>query len=492
MHTESILALEEIQKKCKQGSLIVFVSGNFNIVHPGHLRLLKFAADCGDLLVVGINDQRSSGTIISEQLRLENILAINMVGHAFLLRDSSEDFIDSLRPATVVKGKEHERQFNIEQSAVDSYGGHLLFASGEIVFSSLDLMHREFKDVKDSNIIYQPNYMKRHSFTNQDLNSIVEKFKGSRVLVIGDLIVDEYISCDALGMSQEDPSIVVAPIHSELFIGGAGIVSGHAAAMGAEATYLTVSGKDPSADFAAEKLTAYDVTTKLFVDDSRPTTLKQRFRTGTKTQLRVSYLKHHDIEISLQTKILNEVKSLIGKTDLLVFSDYNYGCLPQPLVDSISELCREYNVPMVADSQSSSQIGDVSRFKGMMLMKPTEREARLASRDFTSGLVVLADKLRAETESTHLLLTLGSDGMLISTSKFNENDLPTDRLPAFHRSPKDTAGAGDALFISASLSLISGANIWRSAYLGSLVAACQVDRIGNTPITIDDILAEID
>ena len=78
MHTDSILALKEIQKKCKQGNLIVFVSGNFNIVHPGHLRLLKFAADCGDLLVVGINDQRSSGTIISEQLRLENILAINI------------------------------------------------------------------------------------------------------------------------------------------------------------------------------------------------------------------------------------------------------------------------------------------------------------------------------------------------------------------------------------------------------------------------------
>ena len=176
-------------------------------------------------------------------------------------------------------------------------------------------------------------------FVNQDIKSILNKFSGSRVLVIGDLIVDEYIACDALGMSQEDPSIVVTPVLNELFIGGAGIVSGHAAAMGAKVTYLTVAGRDASADYATETLASYDVKAKLFVDDSRPTTLKQRFRTGTKTQLRVSHLKHHDIEIPLQNKILDEVKLLIRKLDLLVFSDYNYGCLPQPLVDSIIEIC---------------------------------------------------------------------------------------------------------------------------------------------------------
>ena len=126
-----------------------------------------------------------------------------------------------------------------------------------------------------------------------------------------------------------------------------------------------------------------------------------------------------------------------------------------------------------------------------MLMKPTEREARLACRDFISGLVVLADELRNKTRSKNLLLTLGSDGVLVSTGLADDANLTTDRLPAFHTSPKDTAGAGDALFISASLSLISGADIWMSAYIGSLVAACQIDRTGNIPITIDEIIAEL-
>jgi len=77
--------------------------------------------------------------------------------------------------------------------------------------------------------------------------------------------------------------------------------------------------------------------------------------------------------------------------NLIIFSDFNYGCLPQLLVDQITSFCNEKGIMMVADSQSSSQIGDVSRFRGMTLVTPTEREARFAVHDFESGLVVLAE-----------------------------------------------------------------------------------------------------
>ena len=162
MNPESISDLEKIKSKTRPGQNVVFVSGNFNVVHPGHLRLLKFAADCGDLLVVGVNNQQKKGAIVSEKLRLENVLAIGMVDYAFVLRDTEENFIKALCPAIVVKGKEHESQFNSEQSAVNTYGGNLLFCSGEIVFSSLDLLRHELSEVKISNIIEQPQYMDRH------------------------------------------------------------------------------------------------------------------------------------------------------------------------------------------------------------------------------------------------------------------------------------------------------------------------------------------
>ena len=107
--------------------------------------------------------------------------------------------------------------------------------------------------------------------------------------------------------------------------------------------------------------------------------------------------------------MLSRLEEDLNQASLLIFSDFNYGCLPQRVVDQIVQICRKLSIPMVADSQSSSQIGDISRFKGMMLITPTEHEARLSVGDSTSGLVVLAEKLAKKAESQHSLITLGHD-----------------------------------------------------------------------------------
>src|SRR5438067_533330 len=100
----SLAAAVQIKKLVHAQQRIVFVHGNFNIVHPGHLRLLRFASECGDYLVVGVLSDRTSGdTFISETNRLEGVAAINWVDYAFLLDDAPEEFIAALRPAVVVK-----------------------------------------------------------------------------------------------------------------------------------------------------------------------------------------------------------------------------------------------------------------------------------------------------------------------------------------------------------------------------------------------------
>ena len=109
-----------------------------------------------------------------------------------------------LEPSIVVKGQEHETHFNPEQDAVDAYGGKLLFSSGEMRFSSVDLLRREMLESNLSSIVRPTDFLRRHGFTMADLRTTVDKFKGFRVTVLGDLIVDEYIDCDPLGMSQEE------------------------------------------------------------------------------------------------------------------------------------------------------------------------------------------------------------------------------------------------------------------------------------------------
>lgn len=470
----------------------VFVSGNFNIVHPGHLRVLRFAAECGDYLIVGVHSNKTDGhTLLDEKFRLEGIKSITWVDFAFILMDSPEAFVKELKPSIVVKGKEHEEMYNPEAEMVSSYGGKLLFSSGDVSFSLAELLQDESKRLISPSIVRHDAFMKRHGFDWYDLYRTLKSFERLKVVVIGDTIVDEYINCDPLGMSQEDPTIVVTPVSKKKYIGGAGIVAAHARNMGADVNFFSVLGNDETVQFAKSKLDEYGVKSFLIEDESRPTILKQRFRCSGKTMLRVNHLRSHPISKELQKQLQKDLFELIDEIDLLIFSDFNYGTLPQPLVESIIEKCQEKNIMMVADSQSSSQIGDVSRFNHMFFLTPTEREARLAVRDFESGLVVLAERLRKQASAKNILITLDKEGLLIHEGVPRCDLWETDRLKAMNPVATDPAGAGDSLLTCSALAAASGADIWQCAYLGSLAAACQVERTGNIPISIDDMMAKM-
>ena len=127
----------------------------------------------------------------------------------------------------------------------------------------------------------------------------------------------------------------------------------------------------------------------------------------------------------------------------------------------------------------------------MELLTPTEREARLAIRDSSAGLVVLAEALREKADARHVLVTLGSEGLLIHAHDQEHDRRVTDRLPAFNTAPKDASGAGDSLLTCAAMALAVGADIWQAAYLGSVAAACQVSRVGNIPLTADELALEL-
>jgi len=482
--------VSEIRSRLPQSQRLVFISGNFNVVHPGHLRLLQFARDCGDFLVVGVNDNASAGANLTETARLEGVSAISLVDFAFILRVPPELFISILKPDIVVKGKEYESRPNPEQAVLDEFGGKLRFGSGEVRFSSLDLLRREYLDANFSTIHKPKDFPERHDFTIRALHSHLHRFKSLRVAVVGDLIVDEYVDCDPLGMSQEDPTIVVTPVSRKRFIGGAGIVAAHAKGLGAKVNYFSVVGADEPAEYARLTLKQYGVNHESFMDDSRPTTLKQRFRAGGKTLVRVSHLRQNDVSAKLSRSIFEALEGVLDNTDIIIFSDFNYGCLPQSLVDRVVEVAGRRGIAMAADSQASSQLSDISRFKGMKLITPTEREARLALHDHSSGLAVLAESLRKDAMAENVVITLGAEGMLVHAR--TSQDWMTDQLPSFNHAPKDTAGAGDSFLTCAAMGLCSGLDIWSSVYLGSIAAACQVARVGNTPLTQDDLIAEIE
>ena len=471
---------------------MVFVSGNFNVLHPGHLRLFRFACELGDRLVVGVHSDRLGGEAahVPQDLRLEGVKANSYVDEALLIDVPVESVVDQLRPDFVVKGNEHQGFPNPELEVLNRYGGQLVFSSGEAVFSSVDLIKKDLQRAARTVTHVPTGFLSRHEITPDRLGSIINDFRNIQVCVIGDLIVDEYLTCDPLGMSQEAPALVVTPIHTQRFLGGSGIVAAHAAGLGAKAYYMSVSGNDDTRDFAYGELQRFGLDITLLGDDTRPTTLKQRFRADGMTLLGVSHLHQGGIDVNLQDQVLERFETVVPDCQLVVFSDFNYGCLPQALVERLVELGQSHDVMMVADSQSSSQIGDVSRFKGMHLLTPTEHEARVSLRDHEDGLVVLAEQLKEKAGARNVVLKLGQEGALLHFES-DEGGSLTDRIPALNRLPRDVAGAGDALLIAMAMAMAVGANPWEAAYVGAVAAAIQVSRTGNIPLTQADFVNEL-
>lgn len=469
---------------------VVFVSGNFYALHPGHVRLLRFAAECGNRLVVGVNNNSPGMGFPPPHERVEALKELGFVDEVVLLDDGLDAFLTKLKPEIIVKGKEFEARDNPEEPVIRAWGGKLLFSSGESTYSARELLVRDAEQDHRPHLVMPAAYAVRHACRPDDLKKIIERFSSLKVVVVGDTIVDEYINCTALGMSREDPTVVVSPQSTDRFIGGAGIVAAHARAMGAEVHFLSVCGSDEPANYARKQLGELGVKAGFIEDESRPTTLKQRFRAGGKTLLRVSHLRQHEIHKDLKASL--QCKALEALTDahLLIFSDFSYGALPQMIVDELSQAAKRNKVYIAADSQSSSQLGDIARFKNTTLLTPTEHEARLALRDQASGVAQIGHRLLEDTNGSVAFITLGPEGILVVTHDVDGSD-DTDRLPAFNLNPVDVAGAGDSMLVAGAMTLAAGGTPWQAGFMGSVAAGIQTSRVGNVPIRAVEIVSAL-
>lgn len=465
----------------------VLISGNFNVLHPGHIRLINFARTIADEVVVGVFSDDIAGVAVDvdQNLRMEGVSCLPSVDRVLLIDCEIRDFIGRHKPDFIVKGKEYENQLNVEVEVLEAYGGQLIFNSGENGISydnhhsqkKLNISRERFNELEE--------FMSKHHFNRSDLRQIIYQFPSKKVCVVGDVIVDEYIDCLPLGMSQEEPTVVVSPKKKERFIGGAGIVASHAAQLGASVNLISVTGRDEARDFVATALEEYGVNYKLLIDIARPTTVKQRFRSENRSLLKVSNLSQKAISNKQQDIILEKFEEIATELDLLIFSDFSYGALPQRLVDAIVVVAKQNNVLISADSQTSSQTGDISRFLGANLVTPTELEARVALKNQDDGIVVLADKLMKKMSADNIILKLGPEGFIAQIAA-GFNLIPhTERLTALNTNPLDVSGAGDSLLTAASLAMACGATLWQASVLGNVAAFIQVGRVGNTPINAE-------
>ena len=186
-------------------------------------------------------------------------------------------------------------------------------------------------------------------------------------------------------MSAEAPVLVVRELQKKNFIGGASIVASHIRSLGAQCRFLSVVGQDNYAKIVKE-LSEQGIICELIEDRSRPTTFKKRYVVENQKLFRVSRLNDHYLNKEIEVKLIKKLEAIAPKVDGIVVSDFVYGVITPKIISKIIELSKKYNLKIFGDTQCSSQIGLITKFKNFTLLCPNEKEARIALQDKDSGL----------------------------------------------------------------------------------------------------------
>ncbi len=500
MSETKILSLSEIKSKSENiqqsGKTVVLCYGHFNVIHPGHIRFLEFAKSQGDELIVAIRPElnHKENSFFPQLDRAKGVANLSMVDSVYPLQESISQFIETLRPNLYVKGREFERikaEISDEIAATENSGGKILFSSGDLTYSDLSFSNGQTKKEifgRRAEFIATCNKL---DISFRKICSTLDTFKDLRVLVVGDTIVDQFVSCDTMGVSSEAPVLAIRELGSEQFLGGAGIVAKHMRALSAQTSFISVVGKDLPGDYARKNLEDFGVESHLFTEEDRPTTFKIRYMVENQKLLRVSRLKQHQLHEETEKKVIEKLYEIIPHVNAVVISDFVYGVITPKIIETIQDVARKNNVKIFGDLQCSSQVGDVSKFKGFELLTPTEKEARIALHDHTSGLEQIATDLKKKTESRNLAITLGNRGVLVHRDDQIKGPR-SEYFPALVKNPIDVAGAGDSFLAGSTLALCSDLDSYEAVALGSILAAISVGRVGNLPISVDEVSSAID
>jgi len=463
--------------------------GHFNLTHPGHLRYLQQAKGLEKTLVVAVKsdeslDAESFGQHFSETERAESLAHLEIVSHVVILdKHGLGKLIKILKPSVLVLGREFENQNNKEIELAISEAkkfGRVVFHAGETSYASTHLLHHNVSDIESRNISRFRNICKINKITYKKLQNKIKIFSDSKLLVIGDTIVDNYVACDAVGMSAEAPVLVVKQLDSREFIGGAAIVASHVKALGSECHFISVVGDDKVSSNLEKILSVRGIHSNLIVDSSRPTTYKTRFMVENQKLFRVSKIKDHAISETIESMVIKKLQDLAPKIDGILVSDFVYGVITPGILTEIYNLASKYNLKLFGDLQCSSQVGKVTKFKNFDLITPTEKEARIALDDNENGLEWLANELIDKTKAKNLLMKLGSDGFI---AYGGINSGVKQNFPSLISNPVDVAGAGDSLFAAMAVALTSNATLIEASAIGSCMASLAIQELGNIPIT---------
>lgn len=310
----------------------------------------------------------------------------------------------------------------------------------------------------------------------------IKKFKKLKVLVIGDLMIDEYVWGSVDRISPEAPVPVVTVKNTSFTLGGAGNVVNNLVSMGATVSVAGTVGTGETGKILFKKLKEFKVDTIGLIEEPyRPTTRKTRIIASSQQMLRID----NEITKEIKTETFDKLKQVLSikipLADLIIISDYAKGLITKKIVKFVVDLAKKYKILTIADPKGL----DFSKYKNVSLLTPNKKEAALASNieiNNTNNLFKAGQKLLDQIELEKLLITCGKDGMVL----FEHNKKPFI-IKSEARQVFDVSGAGDTVISILGLALASGATFKQSAIAANSAAGIVVGKIGTATLTVNEL-----
>jgi len=312
------------------------------------------------------------------------------------------------------------------------------------------------------------------------------KFKDCRVLVIGDLMIDEYLWGDVDRISPEAPVQVVDVKKEELTLGGSGNVVNNLVALGAKVFAAGVIGTGRNGNMLLKRLGYLGVDAGGVVQEhGRPTTRKTRILAAHQHVLRIDREMRKEISGKTLEIISGFIRKKISEADVVIVSDYGKGLITKPLMARVVKAAKKHAKIIIADPKGL----DYSKYTGVTLITPNRKEAALAAGvEITdnSSLMEAGAKIIDSFGIERLLVTCGKDGMVL----FERGKKPY-KIKAEARQVFDVSGAGDTVVAVLGLCLASGASLRAAASVANIAAGIVVGKVGTATVSEKELTAAL-
>jgi rfaE bifunctional protein kinase chain/domain len=306
---------------------------------------------------------------------------------------------------------------------------------------------------------------------------ITNNFAGKRLIVLGDLMLDEFIFGRVRRISPEAPVPVV---------GGAGNVVSNLVALGADPVPLGVIGDDADAGRMRLAFEKSGVNTEsIVVDAKRLTTLKTRIIAHNQQVVRADRENRKAISAEIEDRILTVFRREVEKSDAVIVSDYSKGLLTARLLAGVLRLAREREMTVCLDPKTRSFVN----YQPVTLITPNHQEASEAAGiviEDEKSLIAAGQKILDSIDCRAALITRGEEGMALFTT-----DGAVTHIPTVAREVYDVTGAGDTVIATLALALATGATFVESAVLANHAAGVVVGKLGTATVTREELLAII-